>query len=177
MSKLIEFEKLIVDEMNRFGLISRGWRHKFDGAKKRLGQCRYGSKVLSFSLPFIVVNEIEVMHGTVLHEIAHALCLPSHGHGPAWKSMAISIGAKPQPCNGDPRVVLPVGPYKFECKCRTYYFHRSNVLGDSVKCIKCKTVGEITNTHIKNIIVTHDNVILERMKQKSSLTVMKELMK
>lgn len=186
MSKIEEFRGVIRDEMAKYGLLDSGWRFEFDEAKKRLGQCRYRGRVLSFSLPYIRVNEIEVMHNTLLHEIAHALCKPSDGHGINWKRMAARIGAKPQRCNSDPRIISPEGPYKFVCKCRTYYFHRIDALGTSRICRRCKTGGLVVRTgevfqsatNGKITIVSDNNQILEAMKQASRTTrdIMKELM-
>lgn len=140
-----DFGKLVRDEMDRFGLFDKGWDYGYDRAKKRLGQCCFGPKLITFSLPYINCNAIEQMHNTILHEIAHALVGPGEGHGIIWKNKARSIGAKPQRCNDDPLIIKPMGDYMFKCACNVYYFHRKT-RSNSRKCLRCGTSGYIVPT-------------------------------
>jgi hypothetical protein len=90
------FTALADDAMVEHGLISKGWVWEFSRTKRQLGCCEYGHRRLLFSLPFIEVNDEAECLDTILHEIAHALVGPGAGHGPRWRAMARSIGARPR---------------------------------------------------------------------------------
>jgi predicted SprT family Zn-dependent metalloprotease len=82
------------------GLMARhrltGWRLVFDNAKTRAGVCRYDSKEIGLSRPLISLYEVGQVTEIVLHEIAHALAGPRHGHDRVWQATARRIG-----CSGD----------------------------------------------------------------------------
>ena len=67
-----------------------------------------------------LLNNIDEVRDTILHEIAHALC-PKDGHGPRWRATCRRLGAKPVRCYTDATVVSPPrapAPYRFGCpKC------------------------------------------------------------
>jgi len=71
------------------------WNFKFDTARNRLGLTRFSNKTISISKSLTFLNPESQVRNTILHEIAHALVGPSHGHNNVWRSKAISIG-----CNG-----------------------------------------------------------------------------
>ena len=50
--------------------------------------------------------------GTVLHEIAHALVGPGHGHGPTWKRKCLEVGAAPKRCG---QADMPTGRWTATC--------------------------------------------------------------
>ena len=84
--------------LDEHGLSEKGWTFRFDNAKKRLGQCQFGPKLITMSRRMADAVDEEEVRQTMLHEVAHAL-LPSRdiwghvtGHGPLWKSKARSIG-------------------------------------------------------------------------------------
>lgn len=87
---------LALNLMNEHGLIEQGWNFSFDRAKSRLGCCRYGKKLITMSSIVTPGQTKASIKNTLLHEIAHALVGPGHGHGPVWKAKAKSIG-----CTGD----------------------------------------------------------------------------
>ncbi|WP_446667447.1 SprT-like domain-containing protein [Janibacter limosus] len=74
------------------------WRLVVDRAKKRAGVCRAAERTIGLSGPLTALHSPEQVRDTVLHEIAHALVGPRHGHGPRWQAMASSIGAAPERC-------------------------------------------------------------------------------
>ena len=41
-------------------------------------------------------NGPEEVRDTILHEVAHALVGPGHGHDTVWKATAAQVGARPQ---------------------------------------------------------------------------------
>jgi predicted SprT family Zn-dependent metalloprotease len=82
--------------MARHGLT--GWRLVFDNAKTRAGVCRFDRKEIGLSRPLIALYEIEQVTDTVLHEIAHALAGPRHGHDRVWRAIARRIGCSGERC-------------------------------------------------------------------------------
>lgn len=85
-----------IEQLELHGL--KGWQFEFDNAKRRLGCCKYRKKTISVSLPLIESGNVsdEMIKNTILHEIAHALVGPSHGHNKVWRRKALEIG-----CDGD----------------------------------------------------------------------------
>ena len=82
------------DLMNRHGL--EEWTLRFSVARRRLGACRSGDRVILLARHHAVNDRPEQVTDTILHEIAHALAGPEAGHGPAWKAIAHRIGAIPK---------------------------------------------------------------------------------
>jgi predicted SprT family Zn-dependent metalloprotease len=82
--------------MARHGL--EGWRLVFDSAKTRAGVCRPGRREIGLSRPLTLLHPIEEVTDTVLHEIAHALVGPEHGHDAVWRAAALRIGCSAERC-------------------------------------------------------------------------------
>jgi len=141
-----QFSEMVRQEMERHRLFDMGWDYDYDRAKRRLGCCKYGPKLLTFSLPFIDINPLDVMVNTIRHEIAHALSGPTAGHGIIWKRKAIEIGARPERCASDPNIKSPVGPYVFLCNCGPTYFHRNDRLNRKCKCRVCHVTTTVIPT-------------------------------
>ncbi|GAA2704509.1 MULTISPECIES: SprT-like domain-containing protein [Actinoplanes] len=80
----------------RHGLTT--WRLTFDDAKTRAGVCRSDRREISLSGPLIGLYTPEQVTETVLHEIAHALAGPKHGHDKVWRATAIRIGCTGRRC-------------------------------------------------------------------------------
>jgi predicted SprT family Zn-dependent metalloprotease len=58
---------------------------------------------------------------TLLHEIAHALVGPGHGHDAVWKAKCVEVGARPQRCgNAD----MPPGRWRASCPSCKQVFSR-----------------------------------------------------
>jgi predicted SprT family Zn-dependent metalloprotease len=78
------------------GLMARhqltGWRLLFDNAKTRGGACRADRREITLSRPLISLYSPEQVAQTALHEIAHALAGPGHGHDQIWRTIARRIG-------------------------------------------------------------------------------------
>ena len=91
-----EARRLATGLMARHGLT--GWRLVFDNAKTRAGVCRYDRKEIGLSGPLISLYAREQVTETVLHEIAHALAGPRHGHDRVWRATARRIGCSGQRC-------------------------------------------------------------------------------
>ena len=122
---MLEFENMARRLMSKHGL--NHWRFKFDNAKRRAGLCSFRKKTISLSKEYVIRNSdnVEDIKDTILHEIAHALVGPGHGHGPVWKRECIRIGAKPIRCYGK-HIAMPKGKYQAVCpNCKKIlYMHR-----------------------------------------------------
>jgi predicted SprT family Zn-dependent metalloprotease len=105
--------------MAQHGLTS--WVLVFDNAKMRKGQTRFVKRQISLSAPLTEANPIEQVRNTILHEIAHVLVGPNHGHDNIWRSKAISIGCNGQTCTSTVNR-LP-GRYLLKCKHCTQIVH------------------------------------------------------
>ena len=75
-----------------------GWRVELDGAKRRAGVCRFAERVIGISAPLARVHSEDEVRDTVLHEIAHALVGPEHGHDAVWRAAAVRLGSSGRRC-------------------------------------------------------------------------------
>jgi predicted SprT family Zn-dependent metalloprotease len=82
--------------MDEHGLT--GWRVELDNAKRRAGVCRFGERVIGLSAPLTELHTEDEVRDTVLHEIAHALVGPAHGHDALWRATAVRIGCSGKRC-------------------------------------------------------------------------------
>tara|TARA_R110000824_G_scaffold180896_1_gene361465 strand:+ start:1819 stop:2307 length:489 start_codon:yes stop_codon:yes gene_type:complete len=97
--KLHKLKEFALEQMKEHGLIEEGWSFVWDTkAVRRYGQCRYGDKEVGVTRKLANLNSIEESKDVVLHEIAHALTGPGHGHNLTWKRMCRKVGAKPERC-------------------------------------------------------------------------------
>jgi predicted SprT family Zn-dependent metalloprotease len=77
------------------------WRLAFDRAKRRAGVCRWARKEIGLSAPLTSVHPEAEVRDTVLHEIAHALVGPQHGHDAVWRATAQRIGCTGLRCSSE----------------------------------------------------------------------------
>ena len=82
------------DLLDHHGL--RDWSVVFDNAKRRAGVCRFDRSEIGLSAPLTQLHSDADVRDTILHEIAHALAGPRHGHDATWRGIARRIG-----CSGD----------------------------------------------------------------------------
>ncbi len=75
-----------------------GWTVRLDQAKTRAGVCRFGEREIGLSKPLTAVHSEAEVRDTVLHEIAHALVGPQHGHDRVWRATALQIGSSGERC-------------------------------------------------------------------------------
>src|SRR5262245_53146188 len=101
--------------LKEFGLKEQGWTFDFDGGKQRVGACHYNTKKITYSRHYLN-SPREDIEDVLRHEVAHALAGYEAGHGPHWKRIAISCGARPERCSA-PTVVNTARPnYKLVCE-------------------------------------------------------------
>ena len=104
-------KKMAEDLMEQHGIHS--WIVVFDNAKTRKGQTRFRKQEISLSQPITELNPVEQVRNTILHEIAHVLVGPDHGHDDIWRSKAIEIGCNGQTCTTSVNSI----PYRYTVKC------------------------------------------------------------
>lgn len=134
--KVLEAYELATKLLQEHGLRQKGWVIDIDNAKSRFGVCRYYQKEISLSKPLIEANDYVQVVDTILHEIAHALVGPGHGHNSVWKRKCVEIGAKPQRCYSSEDTTLVAGKYKAVCGgCgKEYHRHKKIPRGKRYAC-------------------------------------------
>ncbi|MGK5682691.1 SprT-like domain-containing protein [Actinoplanes sp. URMC 104] len=93
---LTEARRLATALMQRHGLA--GWQLVFDNARTRAGVCRFDRREIGLSRVLTGLYSAEQVTDTVLHEIAHALTGPGHGHDRVWRATARRIGCSGLRC-------------------------------------------------------------------------------
>ena len=116
--------------------------------KKALGKCSWRSIAPGFyaatiyiSYYFIESNNEEEIKETILHEIAHVISGPHHGHDFHWRMICRQVGCKPERCAGNEIKTTP-GRYVATCPTcgEVYYAYR---LGKKIQCCTygCRKCG------------------------------------
>jgi len=119
---LKELEAAASLELQKNGL--QNWTFRLSDAKRLLGVCKYRAKRIEISRYYATHSTRESVIDTLLHEIAHALAGHAAAHGPAWKAIAIRLGATPRACESASNVVLQPGDWQATCPSCQKTFHR-----------------------------------------------------
>jgi predicted SprT family Zn-dependent metalloprotease len=98
-----------------------GWRFAWNRRKTCMGLCRYECQTIELSSFFVARNPIPEIHDTILHEIAHALVGPGHGHDEIWEAKCREVGAVPRRCG---QANMPLGAWQAICPGCARLFHR-----------------------------------------------------
>ena len=64
------------------------WRFRFESARSRAGVCRQNTRIIALSVSYVLRAPWDDIRDTLLHEIAHAIVGPGHGHDAAWQTAA-----------------------------------------------------------------------------------------
>lgn len=138
--------KIATNAMEYHGLSD--WHLAWDRAVRRGGVCKYSRRTLSFSIPILTHNDEESFTDTVLHEIAHALVGPGHGHDNVWKRKAREIGANPSRCM-DTATVTPEAPWTgVHDGCDITYPRHRVPKGSARYCPKCYVAPKRRSTRL-----------------------------
>jgi len=90
-------------------------------------------KKISFSRNFIKHAHDLDINDTILHEIAHALVGPNHGHDSVWKTMAKKIGCSAKRCH-----TLEFSDYKWVRFCTNHCWEqKTHRRKRNLVCKKC----------------------------------------
>ena len=134
--------QLLADRLlNEHELFEKGWSFSFDRAKRRAGSCKFWKKEITLAKAYAEQEDLKEINNTILHEIAHALVGPKHGHNEIWKQKALEIGCDAERWH---YVVFSKPRYKLTCSNRCFevarYRLNQNFLQSKI-CSKCK--GEL----------------------------------
>jgi predicted SprT family Zn-dependent metalloprotease len=111
--------ELALDLMADHGL--RSWSFAFNRRKEATGLCDFRRRTIELSIYFVERNPPLEIRDTILHEIAHALVGPGHGHDEIWKRKCIAIGARPERTGA---ADMPPGRWQARCGRCGMEFHR-----------------------------------------------------
>jgi predicted SprT family Zn-dependent metalloprotease len=105
--EILDARRLAAGLMQHHGLT--GWRLVFDNAKTRAGICRAVPREIGLSRVLTQLHSEADVRDTILHEIAHALVGPAHGHDAVWRAKALAIGCSAKRCvsSSAPRAAGP----------------------------------------------------------------------
>ena len=132
----MEARELALGLMKQHGL--EFWHFEFDRAKKRFGSCQFRYRLITLSKPLVLINDIDVVKNTILHEIAHALVNPKYLHNWVWRQKAIEIGCDGNRCHDSNKVNPVIGKLVAECpNCRHIYYKHRTPKGERA-CCKCR---------------------------------------
>lgn len=112
--KLAAIRSLALELMGEHGLLEKGWRFSFDNTHRRVAVCKYAPKLINFSKKWQDMP-LEKVRNTILHEVAHALVGPGHGHGLVWQRQAIAIGCDGKRCVSGTDDYAPKGAWVGTC--------------------------------------------------------------
>lgn len=104
---------LAITLMGYHGLGS--WTFDFDNAKVRFGCCWYRKRKITLSRELTKLNSEAWVTETILHEIAHALVGPEHGHNRRWQRTAQFIGCTGNRCYDAKFITQPLPNYLVWC--------------------------------------------------------------
>ena len=91
--------KHLIQEHETKSGIEPGWQLVFDLAPARGGSCRYREKQITLSVTYCLKASRTEIVDTILHEIAHAIVGPNHGHDATWKAAARRIDCTAERCH------------------------------------------------------------------------------
>jgi predicted SprT family Zn-dependent metalloprotease len=141
---LLSDVKILAESLlKEHGLSNRGWIFDFDNALGRCGVCKHRSRKIQLSKHYSNLNIETNVKDTILHEIAHALVGPGHGHNHIWRAKAIEIGCKGFRCKSEEThegFVRTPSKYIGTCNaCKNTYF-RNRLPKRLSSCGKCSNI-------------------------------------
>ena len=94
VERLLAVAREALQLMDRHGLTD--WTIRFSAARRTIGLCKEKERFIQLGRHHAANDPPEQVTDTILHEIAHALAETAAGHGPAWRKIALEIGATPR---------------------------------------------------------------------------------
>jgi predicted SprT family Zn-dependent metalloprotease len=138
---IFEAKRLAESFMSKHGLITNGWKFRYNNRKRSAGICSYRHSTIELSLPLTRLSNVVDVTDTILHEIAHALVGHKHGHDAVWQRKAIEIGCNGKRCYGDEKestfqAYKMIAKYKGTCAGGHEHF-RNRLPRKRSSCAKC----------------------------------------
>ena len=124
-----------------------GWSVRLDHARRRAGQCDYRRRIISLSRHYVRNAEPAHIRDTILHEIAHALVGPRHGHDAVWRRKAREIGCTAARCH---TLTFAEAPWIARCPkgCVETPRHRRRY---GLVCVRCRSPIEYVRASVNEI--------------------------
>jgi predicted SprT family Zn-dependent metalloprotease len=121
--------------MDAHGL--HNWSFAYNRRKRSLGVCQFRRRRIELSIHLLEHNPAAEVRDTILHEIAHALVGPGHGHDRVWKEMCRKVGARPERIAHEAH--MPPGRWQAGCGAcgKVYHRHRRPPRLDGWYCRGC----------------------------------------
>ena len=119
---LKDLEAIASTELSKQGL--QDWSFRLVDTKRRLGACKFRLKRIEIAEFYARNSPPNTVLDTLLHEIAHALAGPVARHGPAWKAIAIRLGAIPRACETTDEAFVKPGDWQMTCPACKKTIHR-----------------------------------------------------
>jgi predicted SprT family Zn-dependent metalloprotease len=125
-SKSTKARELAIRLMTEHGLV--GWQFAFNASLRRAGVCYYPARGrpgrIELSVHLAGRAAVAEVRDTILHEIAHALVGPDHGHDATWKAKCLEVGARPERCLDAVVANMPMGRWRASCPACNQQFSR-----------------------------------------------------
>ena len=127
-------KRFIQEHETKSGL-KAGWRFAFDLAPVRGGICRHTARQITLSVTYCLkASKVDIVD-TILHEIAHAVVGPNHGHDETWKAAARRIGCSAKRCH---QVDHTPPRWRGQCECgQKWKRQRLSQRARTGQCPKC----------------------------------------
>ncbi|MEO6810277.1 MAG: SprT-like domain-containing protein [Isosphaeraceae bacterium] len=140
---LNELEAVANRELKEHGLY--GWTFGLAQTRRRLGVCKYRTKRIEVAEYYARHSPEESVLDTLRHEIAHAIAGPRARHGPAWKAVAVRLGAAPFACASPGTAVVEPGDWQATCPAceQTAYLYRRPKSLNGYRCT-CEARSSLT---------------------------------
>ena len=118
------------------------WTVKVHSRRKALADCSSKLKTIRFSKHFLCIANREQLEGVTLHEIAHALVGPGHGHDTVFKQKCTELGVDSKYANAKAEGISL--PYKYSLTCTECFTTTKSNVKKRYSCSNCFKDGKIS---------------------------------
>ena len=122
------------------------WTVTTNNRKTAFGVCKYGPREIQLSALLVPAMTEDAIQDTIIHEIAHALCI-GHNHDNVWKKKCVELGGNGQRCGGankfkdgkvGQQVLLEkIAKYTLSCPCCNHKSYKTRKPTRSTSCGIC----------------------------------------